>query len=82
MQVVNQGVTQDVSLAVLLDNARTAIAAARDAGLDIQSIGISPADFEAVREAKEFELRVGVPLRLFGIAIESDDEVSLGAVRL
>ncbi|OOL33043.1 hypothetical protein GQ85_03415 [Rhodococcus rhodochrous] len=79
---MNQAAKGQASLAVLLDNARAAIAAARDVGLEISSLGVSPADLEAVREAKKFEERVGLPLRILGIAIEADAEVSIGAVRL
>ena len=70
------------SLAVLLDNARAAIAAARECGLAVQTIGLNPSDLETVRRANQFEQRIGFPLRILGVAIEPDSEVSLGAVRL
>ncbi|WP_216893157.1 hypothetical protein [Nocardia alni] len=70
------------SLAVLLDNARTAIAAARDAGLDIQQIAVSPDDLATVSEAKKFETRVGMPLQILGIRIVADSRVGRGSVHL
>lgn len=70
------------SLGVLLDNARTAIAAAREAGLTVDKISVSPVDLELVRTSKKFEERVGLPLRILGVAIEADGEVAVGSVRL
>lgn len=70
------------SLAVLLDNARAAIAAARDAGLDVQKVAVSPEDLATVSEAKKFEVRVGLPLQILGVPIVADSQVSCGSVRL
>ncbi|MFT4082208.1 MAG: hypothetical protein QM638_06455 [Nocardioides sp.] len=70
------------SLAVLFDNARTAIAAAREADLEVSTIGVSPEDFDLIERSKRFEERIGLPLRILGVVVEPDADVALGSVRL
>ena len=84
MRTINEdeGSSEVSSLAVLLDNARAAIAAAREAGLDVQVMAVNPVDLQTVRQAKKFEERTGLPLRILGVAIEPDSGVSIGTVRL
>jgi hypothetical protein len=57
------------SLAVLLDNARTALVAGRRAGIPCAALLVSQADFDTVAETKRRELRNGLGLRIFGLAI-------------
>lgn len=71
-----------VSLAVLLDNARGALAAARQAGVDTPGLFLNERDYAAIKVAKKREERNGVPLRLFGVDIHPRRNVALGNVQL
>lgn len=82
VDTTNTDIGQVSSLAVLLDNARVAIMAARDAGLEVNSLAVNPVDFATVTEARRFEERVGLPPRILGVNIEPDSEVEIGSVRL
>ncbi|OOL33048.1 hypothetical protein GQ85_03455 [Rhodococcus rhodochrous] len=70
-----------VSLAVLLDNARAAIIAARDAGIEVRELALSPADFDCVRRTKSYEEHMGLPLRVLGVGVVCDPDVTVGNVR-
>jgi hypothetical protein len=70
------------SLAILMDNANTAVRAAREAGLVVEQLYVNPVDFEAVRDAKRRERHNRLPLAIFGIPIGEAADVALGTVRI
>ena len=70
------------SLAVLMDNARTALATAQYAEVPIPAIFISRQDYEAVAVTKEHETRQGIPLRVLGVPIVARDGLDTGQVQL
>lgn len=74
--------TPTVSLAVLMDNARTALATALYAGVQIPALFVSHADHQAVARTKEHETRQGIPLRVLGVPIVARDGLATGEVQL
>jgi hypothetical protein len=70
------------SVAVLLDNARDAIIAARRAGVEPRMLFVSIRDFDEVACAKARETRNGLALQIFGKEIHAKDFVAEGAVEL
>ena len=68
-------------VATLLDNARTAVVTAQMAGVRIDRIYVSPADYREVATIKSAERRTGAPLAILGIPIEASADVNPGAVR-
>ena len=70
------------SLAILLDNARTALVTAVAAGLEPGAFLISQRDFDALRETKWREVRSGLPARIFGLDVYPGAGIDMGAVQL
>jgi hypothetical protein len=70
------------SLAVLMDNARTAITACRAAGLQPRGLLVNERDFAEVMRAKQREQRNGYGPRLFGFDLVVEASVDVGCVRL
>jgi hypothetical protein len=70
------------SLAILLDNARTALVAAREAGISSAALLISQADFDTVAHTKERELRTGRSLGIFGLPVLPKAGLDKGTVLL
>jgi hypothetical protein len=72
----------ELSLALVLDNARELMAAARYQGLDPEALLVSPACYADVADAKAFERRLGLPLRLLGLDIAADEALADELVEL
>lgn len=69
-------------LAVLLNNARGALAAAREVGLATPALFLSVADYEQVKRTKSRELRLGLPLRVLGVEVRPVGYLDEGMVQL
>jgi hypothetical protein len=70
------------SVAVLLDNARDAIVAARRAGVEPRMLFVSIRDFDEVARAKARETRNGLAPQILGKEIHARDFIAEGAVEL
>lgn len=71
-----------VSLAVLMDNARTALATAQYENVHTPALFVSVADYEAVASTKAHETRQGLPLRVLGVPIVARHGLETGRVQL
>ncbi len=70
------------SLAILLDNARGALAAAHAAGLETPALFISVADYDQVRRTKSREVGYGLPALVLGVEVRPVDYLAEGEVQL
>lgn len=71
-----------MSIAVLMDNARTAVAAAQYTGVHVPALFISHADYAVVLETKRHEIARGVPIRVLRVKVMARDGLAAGTVQL
>ena len=67
---------EEQSLAVLLDDLRPLIAAARDAGKNPRHVLLSPAAYELVASVKGHDRERGMPVMVLGMEIVLADDPS------
>ncbi len=65
------------SLAILLDDVRPLIDAARQRGADPRYVALGATDFQAINVSKQSDLERGMPLLLLGMeVVRADDPLS------